>query len=1131
MSPAGDRDQLDLGLGPAAEEGAETAAGTAAVASPDADPGRPPPSEEQRAVLRFGTDLVVTAGAGSGKTRTLVELYRRILEDPPRAGIDPAGFGPGRMLCLTFTERAARQIQERIRERVAEPEVQRELESAPITTFHGWCAGLLRDHPLEAGVDPRFGVLSEEAAGEALQGAAVDALREGLSGGDEAARRAVELLGLGGAAGTVASLVADARTAGWSPREPIARFEARIEEVDRSRRGPLADAVTEAGRRLRMAARSTDLTRKGRSLRREYEAAWERWSEDPSAEAARALGAASKAAARSWRARFDRATELRRELEGAVEAYLAACREVEDRFQLGAWPALAVTVRGAYRAARTGRGALDYDDLLLRTRALLREHDDLRRALRRRYRVILVDEHQDTDPVQDGILRLLVGEGALEGERSPGAPRWCVVGDAQQSIYGFRGATVAAFAELAGRAAERGAHRTLRTNYRSDGALVSFYNAFFPDVLAGGERPDQVAYVRQRAHRAASEKPAVAWLAPPDPSPPAAEARELEARALAARLAAGLDPGSPHALEIRDPESGEARIARPGDVAVLLRRLTRVEPYRRALDAVGLESVVVGSGSFYARQETFDVLNALEAALFPGDPVPAVAFLRSPMVGLPDDVLWRLLRDREAEDGAREILFGEDSGEELDEETAAALARARTILAELRARADTEPPATTVAWLIDRTGYAAVLDALPDRLQRRANLERLVELADRAPGEGEALLARWTASLRRRVEHPPAERDASPRETGDRVQVMTIHRAKGLEFPVVALADLGGRGRRRTSRVLLDPDLGVVAQSWPHPGAKPLPTASHRAAKEARRARERAEEARLLYVAATRAMDRLLLSAGAAGHWWLDRLRAFAGSDRAAGVLHTASIEPWAGRFASSLGQAPPIADPGVPRPDPLPAAAGEIAARELAAATVGETTRGRSGAAARTASRAALRRGRVGHAALERLPLDPTPGFELEAWLETAVGVDASGIEALAGFVERIVRPALEGADEVLREHPFRLRLPPVEGEPASRAGVVVGAIDCVWRDREGEWRVWDYKFAAEDGRSDVHEAQLAVYALAAATALGLERIRGALLYVEDGAVRERTWDASALAALEARLAEAFPHDDTGAA
>ena len=227
--------------------------------SPSSDP---PPTdevlrEEQRVVVELASDYVVTAGAGSGKTRTLVALYSALLGDPTLTGSDET-IGPQRILCLTFTERAARELMRKVRDRTTDPRWRRELETAPISTFHGWCADLLRRYPLEAGVDPRFTVLSEEAAEELLRGAALHTLRSGLESGDEAARLAVETLGLATAAGLLTDLVISLRTAGWSPRAPIERFEGRLADAER-RLAPLRHQVETAAVELIDAAREAGL--------------------------------------------------------------------------------------------------------------------------------------------------------------------------------------------------------------------------------------------------------------------------------------------------------------------------------------------------------------------------------------------------------------------------------------------------------------------------------------------------------------------------------------------------------------------------------------------------------------------------------------------------------------------------------------------------------------------------------------------------------------------------------------------------------------------------------------------------------------------------------------------------------
>jgi ATP-dependent helicase/nuclease subunit A len=393
-------------------------------------------------------------------------------------------------------------------------------------------------------------------------------------------------------------------------------------------------------------------------------------------------------------------------------------------------------------------------------------------------------------------------------------------------------------------------------------------------------------------------------------------------------------------------------------------------------------------------------------------------------------------------------------------------------------------------------------------------VEGLNAHADRAPSDGQPLLAQWAAALRRRAARPPRDRDASLPEVGDRVRILTIHQAKGLEFPIVALGDLGGRGKRGPGGVRFDPGIGVVAKVWTDPAEAPLDTAAYALARAAEKEREAAEEARLLYVAATRAQDRLILSAGSGTATWLGQVRKFAASPSAAALLARVPLDHWAGRFAAALGQALPLADPGVTVRAPAPTAPGEAAARELAAALSGGPPIPASLAAAREAAAAALARGARGHAALERIPLAPVP-HDVAAWLAGPGGLPADEAKSLAGYAARRVLDVLGGAAEVARERPFRLRLP--------GGGIVVGTIDALWRDAGGWW-VGDYKFAAaDDESSDRHEAQLAIYALAAASAIGVDEIGGRLWYVDQDESRELRWSSADLSALEASLDEAF--------
>lgn len=1076
-----------------------------------ASPPTVPLADEQRSVVAFETDLVVTAGAGSGKTRTLVELYNEVLQDPSIAGIEPEGFGPANILCLTFTERAAREITARVREKVDRPDWLRDLETAPISTFHAFCARILGEHPIEAGVDPRFTVLTEDAADDLLRLAIAEYLRTQVQS-DRAAEIGVRLLGFNAVVDHLGEVIKAVRTAGWQPREPIKRFESRIEELTTELDGPLALAASGVAVHLLDAARKARLTQTGRRYLRDLETALETWKQEPSLQTTQELVGITSKAGRSWR--FEGATPQRHELIHALECYSEVRTEVDHQLQLGVWPALVVSARKAYREARASRGCLDYEDLLLRARSLLQNRPAIRRSYRSRYRLVLVDEHQDTDPVQHEILSLLVGEEALAGRPDPEAPRWMVVGDAQQSIYGFRGATVGAFIELARVADGRGGKRTLAYNYRSRCELIDFHNAFFPRVLTGDENRGGITYAPQREFRGTEGRGAVDFLES-ESSLPAVQAREIEARAIAARIRAVVDPDGENSVCVSDKD-GARRPATAGDVVVLLRRLTDVDAYRRALQAVGLQAVVIGSGGFYRRQEVFDCVQAVEAALRPEDPIVLMSFLRSPMVGVSDDMLYRAMRDWNYRSGIS--LLDHLSADETD--ISGRLARGIELRSELARRADSETAVSTLTWLFDRTGYEAVLAALPDATQRRRNLERLISLADRAPSSDTTLLSDWIAALRQYMVRPPRDRDAALPEVGDQVRLMSIHQAKGAEFPVVVLADLGGYGQSRMGTVDFDPELGVVAKAWDEEALDWVPTRSRNIAKENKRVRDASEEARLFYVAATRARDHLILSSGSGAHWWLKSVLEFVETADGGALVERSSLRDWSERFALVASEIPALPGPGSPYLDRQGAAPGEVDGRTLAAKRAGVTESTAPFGAARDSGRAAIRRGALGHEALERIPIVAGPDFDLRGWLSDVVGLSADSLAPLERFIVDRFWPVLGPARTVLREEPFRLHLP-------DGGGVVSGTIDCLWEDDHGNWQVWDYKFGKPGPTTTQHEAQLQIYALAAAASLGLEGVRGSLWYIDDDESADFDWTADDLVSLEKELPGLFERLD----
>jgi ATP-dependent exoDNAse (exonuclease V) beta subunit len=765
-------------------------------------PARALTEEQELAVARRHGSLLLAAGAGSGKTSVLVERFvRAVLED---------GVAPSRILAITFTERAAGELKERIRARFAAlgaREAARDTEAAFIGTFHGFCARLLRTHPLLAGLDPEFTVLDEPHAGRLR----VQAFSASL--GAFVARPGspeVDLLAAYGAdrvRAMVLGVYAQLRSQGAvEPRLP---------------------AVSEA-----------DL------------------SEGVDVEGARACAL------------------LDRLLRGFSERYAA--------------------LKGA-------RAALDFDDLELRARLLLEEHPEVRAAWVERLELLAVDEFQDTSPRQLAILHALERENLF------------TVGDELQSIYGFRHADVGLFRARRAVLAERGSSLALTCNFRSTPPLLEAINAVFAarmgatyTPLAAGRveeegraaRGGQVAASLAPARRAGTEAPIELLLTDrrswngdcavaAQPGEPAAPRwRHAEARLLASRIAELVDAGR----------------ARPGEVAVLLRSVGDLPLYQSALEEHGLRTLAA-VGSFWGQQQVGDLLAYLRALANPLDEVALYSVLASPLVGLSSDALallaqaaqgagvgvWEVVRGfapslrrdpAAAADGDGEGPMA--GGVEPDRSPPAPVHRARTAsvdherfasadrerlaafamrLAAERASAASRPLSELLHRALAVCDYERHVLSLPWGERRLANIHKLQRLALRYEAqEGRDLRGFLTHVAHQQEEMERAEPEAPAGELEpEAVRLLSIHAAKGLEFPVVCLADLG-RAPPTTAPALLVDGARVGLRLARLDGSEAAPSLDYSELLQERRQAEAEEEDRILYVAMTRARDLLLLS-------------------------------------------------------------------------------------------------------------------------------------------------------------------------------------------------------------------------------------------------------------------------------
>ncbi|MEA2355451.1 MAG: ATP-dependent helicase/nuclease subunit, partial [Solirubrobacteraceae bacterium] len=716
------------------------------VAAPDRSAGGGLTAEQEEAIERRRGALLLAANAGSGKTTVLVERFVRAVHED--------GVAPGRILAITFTERAAGELRERVRRRLRELGDRRgavESEDAFISTIHGFCARLLRSHPLAAGLAPGFGVLDEGTAAELREEAFGRAMAAWLV--DEPALDLAAACGVDGLGAAIEAVHDELRSRGRTrPELPAGRVR---HDPEAARAGLLA-AGSVLGRALGGTGGGKEC---GRA--REVLAELALGREPISLEALR----------------FRRGARLLCSPEAdAFEAARVRCCEAEaDAAGVVVLEALGRLLDGFGRelgGLKEARGALDFDDLELRARDLLAGDAGVRRRWSERFDLLMVDELQDTNPREMAIL------GALD------RGNLFTVGDEFQSIYGFRHADVGIFQGRRRELERTDGVRALSRNFRTRPALLGAINAVFAPIfgadfvplVAGRDDGPQEPLLELMVNDSAGwEDTAVG------DEPGAGPAwRRAEAGLLAGRIAELIDGGE---------------VGGPGEIVVLLRYATAAGVYERALAERGVPVTAAPAGGFYAAQEIADLTAYVTALANPLDDLALYGVLASPVGGVGADglaILARAARERGA--APWEVLEAAAGGEPaargalapIEAQERARLEAAHALIAgERRAGARIGP-----AELLVRSGYAERALGGPGEGRGAANVQKLLRLAREFEAREGRDLRRFADRLGARRLGSSREPDAQLAET-EAVRLMTIHAAKGLEFPVVCLADLG----------------------------------------------------------------------------------------------------------------------------------------------------------------------------------------------------------------------------------------------------------------------------------------------------------------------------------------------------
>jgi ATP-dependent exoDNAse (exonuclease V) beta subunit len=882
-------------------------------------------ADREQIATALDDTLIVEAAAGTGKT---TELVRRIVRVIETGRVEVTGI-----VAVTFTEKAAGELKLRLREALEEARggsasgsEERDrldgalgrLEEAQVSTIHGFCADLLRERPVEARIDPLFTVLTEAQAVRMYDEAFHQWLETQLADPSEGVKRSLRrptFGGFGAQADGGDGPIDRLRRAGWEliqwrdfdgdwERPPFDR-SARIDELLHLLNGftDLLEPPGSAQDTVYMdswAARklSEEIRRTESVAPRDYdrlEAGLIELSHNRNFKDAR------KGSGRNYRSGVlrDDVWRARENLHNALIGF-----EADANADLAA--ALRHELHGcasAYEAAKAKAGSLDFLDLLLKTRDLIRDNPGVRSAFQQRFKRIFVDEFQDTDPLQAEILLLLAaGDPAATNwrETRPLSGKLFLVGDPKQSIYRFRRADVGIYRSVYETLQAAGARRvTLRTSFRARPNIQRAINAAFEPVMTGDPEMLQAAYVPLEPFRSdCEEQPSVVVLPVPEPygyrrlsnlaiekSLPDAVGAFIDwliresGWTVAERPAANPSwssneiPFDPPFLKggvkINSPAKASlvptaARGFRPGEtehlvpiqarhICLLFRRFISYQqdmtrPYVEALEARGISHLLVGGRSFHNRAEIETLRAALAAIEWPEDELSVFATLRGSLFAISDE---ELLEYRHKIGRFHPFRIPNEFPENL-----APLVEALKLLQALHRSRNRVPVATTIASLLESTRAHVGFALEHGGEQVLANVSHVTELARRYEAEGGISFRGFIDELREQAESGEAGEAPILEEGSDGVRLMTVHKAKGLEFPIVILADMTAKLRASVATRTIDSERGVCAIRLG--GCAPADLLEH---EDEELRRDEAEGTRVAYVAATRARDLLVVPA------------------------------------------------------------------------------------------------------------------------------------------------------------------------------------------------------------------------------------------------------------------------------
>jgi ATP-dependent helicase/nuclease subunit A len=990
--------------------------------------------------MSFDKNTVVWASAGTGKTRKLVEVYLELLAQ----GIDPL-----RIVAVTFTEKAAAEMRDRIRTALyAKPGQWMKtialLPAAPISTIHGFCGILIREHGFELGIDPSFTVLDEQRSLDLARESARETIRQQIRSGDEDVEHLFGDFGLESLVDTIVSAGYWLNSLGvddtWLERRVEAQRQAAA-ELEKT----LAEQIQKYG------------------------------------------------------GDFDRIGELADDLEAKKAKHPLRKRDDPSALlpQIGQIAGVTVAKRLSrlvrmsserFRSKKRAANAMDFDDLLLGARDLLKRHESIRRHYQNHFQALLIDEFQDTDEVQAEIISLLAEDCEHPGRLA--FRKLMIVGDPKQSIYRFRRARVTVFFRVMNRILdEGGALEHLQDNYRSAAPIAHLSNALCQIMMTGDKGSDpsspdlsyRIRFTDDDLLKPKSDAPflGITYVAA-ESDARAARGREMEAEAIARLL--------------KDWKSS-GRIQAWKEVALLLRGMTNVQIYVDALENHGIPVYVVQGTAFYQKTEVSDLIAFLELVLHPGDELLRSIVLTSSLFGLSVGALYNTA---EAQRDSALRLCGE-------------------ILQPWVERRDSATAAEILQDVIRKTNFDVVQLAQKNGPQRVANIGKLIEITRGLARQGTTALDDIVRYLRERA-HDTSIREAEAQivsQMDDVVRVLTVHQAKGLEFDIVIIPDLAARGGRGSGdRIFFSDRWGILAGAAYGLHRKCLPHSLILEEKESDEDQQFEEEKRLLYVAITRARKMLVLGEGFSkqtGPWlrWMEELfeKLQPGAVEKAREGKTQTI-----KFKGSTIKVLPASQMNIPEQLEFTASAilvGEPNIQRVQPPRISQTVEmtpsdltslagcfrffhwtkilGIAEPGLQSSGETPqMRLGSIAHKMLETAVTRPT-----------AEALAAAGLPDLAAVFDGSDWRELTSSSPE-RELPFMMHVS-VNGQDCWVRGRMDAAVAPASNDNGAIPRVIDYKYATwREGGEANYQIQMTTYALALMKALGTDRAAAELWYLK---------------------------------